>query len=738
MQTSPTEYPTRAGHAEAWAHLAREIAALKNSVSEQPVRDASTPIGELTVIGSGIESIGFTLGDEDLILSADKVFYCVADPATAVWIKQRRPDAFDLYVLYDDKKIRYTTYMQMAEAQLYYVRQGLKVVAIFYGHPGVFVLSTHRAIQIARREGHRARMKAAVSALDCLCADLGVDPSQPGLQTHEATDMMIRSRVPDTGLHVVLWQVGLIGELGFRRQGYVNANFSHFIQYLQDAYGPDYPVTHYIASRYPTIEPLIETYTLEQLHNPDTQMSITGLSTFYLPPKTAAQADQELMRELGLLKDGQTVRNAGQPLREITRYTHREMEAFRDFAHFSVPNGYQWQAETPASRFLIQLQGDPELQQRYTQDPKEALRDPRFANLSARERSLLATRDPGALQIAAKGIAHKESSNYSLVMKLLGEKATALALVQQVKARTRKQARLSVSGWAEALGFPIVWGDLENDINFIHQSSLFAWTGVYLDHESGSTLFTILGTRGSSQGVLFAGEDKLRFTFSRGCLRWTVDDGNPHNGFLRLTIANGGLRHITGKLWGAGEAVPARYTVMAEELDPQRASHRPFAVWPMQQSDLAQLAGDYVLSLTGSTPRRLSISPSGITIGEHTTDAIHFSNGVLAWENGPADASTGKIHFLLDPICNTTEFYGTVQAGSARRQQCYGAAQSANAVGARLPALEVPARSPAWAWNTLGTISRNALPHGGLCLWHRWEKQAFIGPIVNKLLVDLI
>ena len=132
-----------------------------------------------------------------LIREADHVFFCVADPATSVWLKALRPDAYDLYVLYDDTKRRYLTYMQMAEAMLHFVRRGRKVVAIYYGHPGVFVLSSHRAIRIARREGHAAVMHAAVSALDTLCADIGIDPSQPGMVTYEATDMLIRRRRPD-------------------------------------------------------------------------------------------------------------------------------------------------------------------------------------------------------------------------------------------------------------------------------------------------------------------------------------------------------------------------------------------------------------------------------------------------------------------------------------------------------------------------------------------------------------
>lgn len=110
--------------------------------------------GSLVVIGSGIKSVGqFTLEAVSNMKTADKIFYCVADPATEVYIKDLRPDAMDLYVFYADDKKRYDTYVQMAECCLYHARKGLNVVAIFYGHPGVFVLPSHRAIKIALKQG---------------------------------------------------------------------------------------------------------------------------------------------------------------------------------------------------------------------------------------------------------------------------------------------------------------------------------------------------------------------------------------------------------------------------------------------------------------------------------------------------------------------------------------------------------------------------------------------------------
>ena len=177
--------------------------------------------GRLVVVGSGIKSIGgFTLEAISEIKHADKVFFAVADPATERFILENNPKAVDLYSLYDDDKNRSDTYVQMAEVLLREVRNGHHVVGVFYGHPGVFVNPSHRAIAIARSEGHIAHMYAGVSAEDCLFAEIGVDPSRPGCQTIEATDLLLRNRTLLTDSHVIIFQVGCVGLIGFDFKGF--------------------------------------------------------------------------------------------------------------------------------------------------------------------------------------------------------------------------------------------------------------------------------------------------------------------------------------------------------------------------------------------------------------------------------------------------------------------------------------------------------------------------------------
>jgi uncharacterized protein YabN with tetrapyrrole methylase and pyrophosphatase domain len=91
------------------------------------------------------------------------------------------------------------------------VRAGHDVLGIFYGHPGVFVSPTHRAIAIAREEGYKARMLPGISAEDCLFADLGIDPAINGCVTHEATELLMRDRALNPSVHNIIWQVGGVG-----------------------------------------------------------------------------------------------------------------------------------------------------------------------------------------------------------------------------------------------------------------------------------------------------------------------------------------------------------------------------------------------------------------------------------------------------------------------------------------------------------------------------------------------
>jgi len=95
------------------------------------------------------------------------------------------------------------------------------------------------------------------------------------------------------------------------------------------------------------------------------------ISTFYLPPKYAAPADETMLTRLGLLTPGRVVKAPDGPLREIDRYGPRELRAFDDFARFRVPAGYHWQDDTAAARFALALREDRDLRDHYIRIRRE-------------------------------------------------------------------------------------------------------------------------------------------------------------------------------------------------------------------------------------------------------------------------------------------------------------------------------------------------------------------------------
>src|SRR5712691_9528546 len=178
------------------------------------------------------------------IQRADDVPYLVADAATGAWLRSLTPKARSLKHLYQPTAHRAESYEAIVDELLSRVRAGLRVCAAFYGHPGVFVQPSHEAIRRARSEGFEARMLPAVSAQDCLFADLGVDPARSGCQSYEATDLLIHARQIDSSAGLILWQVAIVGNPDYVPEGDLS-RLGILVEYLGRYYPPEHEVVCY-------------------------------------------------------------------------------------------------------------------------------------------------------------------------------------------------------------------------------------------------------------------------------------------------------------------------------------------------------------------------------------------------------------------------------------------------------------------------------------------------------------
>ncbi len=249
------------------------------------------------VVGSGITSVSqLTLESVAWIEAADVVCYVLADPLTERWIQNRARSWEDLAALHRTDVPRIDTYRAMSAHLVDLARTGQLVVAVFYGHPGVFTSPTHWAIAAARAEGIEARMLPAVSAEDCLFADLGIDPGDGACQSFEATDMLIRGRVPAADAHLIVWQVGVVGRMQLTTGG---SHVDALVDYLTRFYPADHLVTHYQAAQSIISAPTIQTVPLRDL--PTLPLSVT--STLYVPPVGERDYDMALAASIGLAGD---------------------------------------------------------------------------------------------------------------------------------------------------------------------------------------------------------------------------------------------------------------------------------------------------------------------------------------------------------------------------------------------------------------------------------------------------
>ncbi len=237
--------------------------------------------GSLTIIGTGIRAQHLTPEALAEIRAADELFYLAAEPFSAAWLATLHPRATPLHHHYSAGVDRASTYEAMVETIVAPARTGMRVTAAFYGHPGLFVTPSHEALARARSEGIPARMLPAISAEDCLFADLAIDPGRSGCQSYNASYFVARSPPLDTRAHVLLWQISVVGERRAvstpRREGLLALT-----EKLLEHYAPEQTVIVYEASPYTVVDPLVERIPLRELP----EHEIGAMATLVVPPAT--------------------------------------------------------------------------------------------------------------------------------------------------------------------------------------------------------------------------------------------------------------------------------------------------------------------------------------------------------------------------------------------------------------------------------------------------------------------
>jgi hypothetical protein len=234
------------------------------------------------------------------IEQADVVFALVSDSLVELWVQEMRPDMRSLQPYYREGKPRRQSYVEMVEAMVAEVRAGKNVCGVFYGHPGVFALVPHRAIENARREGFPAHMEPGISAEDCLYADLGIDPGTYGCAHFEASQFMFYQRRLDPSAYLVLWQIGIAGDRSTAKFSTGAAYRRLLVELLSADYPLDHDVIAYEAATLPITSPRMERMPLSALVDADLRLQ----TTLVIPPARPMLRNQAMLDRLAAIEAG--------------------------------------------------------------------------------------------------------------------------------------------------------------------------------------------------------------------------------------------------------------------------------------------------------------------------------------------------------------------------------------------------------------------------------------------------
>jgi hypothetical protein len=184
------------------------------------------------------------------------------------------------------------------------------------------------------------------------------------------------------------------------------------IERLEQEYGPDYPVVHYIAAVLPTEDAVMDKFTISQLHDPEVARRVTGISTFYLPPKELREPNVEMLKKLRLPVKLTDIRHQFYPSNQwsppktdsdVAPYGPYEQAAISKLDGHTTPEQY---SPLVASKAMIDLMTklalDPRLLAEYKADPHAFVQA--MPDLSDSERDALEKGTLWAVQGAMKDL----------------------------------------------------------------------------------------------------------------------------------------------------------------------------------------------------------------------------------------------------------------------------------------------------------------------------------------------
>jgi hypothetical protein len=229
--------------------------------------DATHPEADLYVVGLGVLNVDdVTRGTERVLRSCNEVLFVDTGIATRDYLATLCERVTPLFEeSYREAGRRLDAYDVMAARVIEAALDHPPVAFAMVGHPTVGAYAPFLIRDMAQSLDLRVKVLPGISALDALCADLMLDPCVDGLQTYEATDVLLRRRPLRPDVPAVIWQVGTLETRLHSERVSRPGRFVRFRDHLLRFYPPTHPVTAVYASPHPLLPTAKHTFPLGEI-----------------------------------------------------------------------------------------------------------------------------------------------------------------------------------------------------------------------------------------------------------------------------------------------------------------------------------------------------------------------------------------------------------------------------------------------------------------------------------------
>ena len=256
-------------------------------------------MADVYIVGLGVLNVDhLTRETERVIRRSNEVLYVDTGIATRAFLEGLCPRVTSLFeTSYEEQGPRLNAYHHMAARVLDAALDHAPVTFAMHGHPVVGAYAPFLIRDMARLLDLEVLVLPGVSAMDCLFAELMVDPCVAGMQMYEATDLLLRRRPLQADIPALIWQIGCVETRLHTTRVSKPERFERLRSHLLRFYPPEHQATAAYSTPHPLMPSTIHRFALQDISK-YAHLLHAGFTLFVPAVHEAPIEDHELLRQM--------------------------------------------------------------------------------------------------------------------------------------------------------------------------------------------------------------------------------------------------------------------------------------------------------------------------------------------------------------------------------------------------------------------------------------------------------